>query len=99
MGTESEPRPLRIEPHRERMGTQWGFGPLTIEQTTEDVAGDPPLGREQASEGDGDLATGRRLRHRAEIRVKGRRHGPRREPDERSGRPRTRAPHEEARSE
>jgi hypothetical protein len=32
--------------------------------------GDPPLGREQASEGDGYLATGRRLGHRAAIRGK-----------------------------
>lgn len=33
-------------------------------------AGDPPLGREQGSEGDGFLATGRRPGHRAEIRDK-----------------------------
>ena len=48
MGTDPEPRPLRIEPHGERLGTQWGPGPFTIEQTTEDVTADPPLGREQA---------------------------------------------------
>ena len=37
MGTDSEPRSLRIEPDGERLGTEWGLGPLTIEQTTEDM--------------------------------------------------------------
>lgn len=50
------------------MGTEWGLGPLTIEQTTEDVHVDPPLGREQASEGDGCRATGDRFGQGAEIR-------------------------------
>ena len=35
------------------MGTDWGLGHFTIEQTTEDVDSDPLLGRKQASEGDG----------------------------------------------
>jgi hypothetical protein len=30
------------------MGTEWGLGTFTIEQTTEDGDSDPPLGREQA---------------------------------------------------
>jgi hypothetical protein len=49
-------------------GTEWGPAPPKIEQTTAERAGDPPLGREQASEGDGSLATGYQLGHRAEIR-------------------------------
>ena len=51
-----------------RMGTEWELGPLTIEQTTEDVHVNPPLGREQASEGNGCRATGDRFGQRAEIR-------------------------------
>lgn len=58
------------------MGTFWGLGPFTIEQTTEDVDGGPPLGRKQVSEGDVVLATGDRLEHRAEDPREGRRHGP-----------------------
>jgi hypothetical protein len=50
MGTDSEPRSLKIEPDGERLGTEWGLGPFTIEQTTEDD-GDPPLGREQGLRG------------------------------------------------
>jgi hypothetical protein len=37
MGTESEPPPRMIEPNGERLGTEWGLRPFTIEQTTEDV--------------------------------------------------------------
>jgi hypothetical protein len=37
MGTDSEPRSLRIEANGERLGTEWGLGPFTIKQTTEDV--------------------------------------------------------------
>jgi hypothetical protein len=66
MGTESEPRSLRIEPYGERMGTEWGLGPFTIEQTTEDVTAIHCLAR-AGSEGDGYLATGRRLGNRAAI--------------------------------
>jgi hypothetical protein len=57
MGTDPEPRSRRIEPHGERMGTEWGLRPLRIEQTTEDVAAIHRFGREQASEGDDRLAT------------------------------------------
>jgi hypothetical protein len=71
MGTVSEPRSLRIEPHGERVGTEWGLGPFTIEQTTEDVTAIHRFGREQAPKGDGYLATGDRPGHRAEIRGKG----------------------------
>jgi hypothetical protein len=74
-GTDSEPRSLRIEPHGERMGTEWGLGPLKIEQTTEDVTA---IHRLAASR-----LRGRRLpRHRRPVREptgdprQGRRHGP-----------------------
>jgi hypothetical protein len=82
-----------------RMGTEWGLGPFTIEQTTEDVTAIHRLaasrlrGRRDTS----PPATG--PGNRAEIRARDRRDRHGREPDERSGRPRTRAPHEEARSE
>jgi len=67
-GTDSEPRSLRIEPYGERMGAEWGPGPFTIEQTTEDVHVDPPLGREQAPRATATRATGSRLGHRAATR-------------------------------
>jgi hypothetical protein len=62
MGTESEPRSLRIEPNGERLGTEWGLGLLTIEQTTEDVTAIHRLAAIRLR-GDGDLATGDRLGH------------------------------------
>lgn len=49
-------------------GAEWGPAALNIEQTTCRREGDPPLGRKQAPEGEGCLATGRRLGNRAEIR-------------------------------
>ena len=60
MGTDSEPRSLRIEANGERLGTEWGLGPFTIEQTTEDVTA---IHRLAASglRGRGCLATGDRL--------------------------------------
>ncbi len=51
------------------------------------------------SEGDGRFATGDRLGQTSGGPQRYRRDGPRREPDERGTRPRTRAPHGEARSE
>jgi hypothetical protein len=65
LGTESEPRSLRIEPK----GTEWGLRPLTIEQTTEDVTA---IHRLAASRHRGRrlLATGRGLGTRAKIRGK-----------------------------
>jgi len=59
-------RGANVEPR----GTEWGPAPPKIEQTTAERAGDPPLGREQASEDDGYLAIGDRLGHRAGIRGK-----------------------------
>jgi hypothetical protein len=86
IGTDSEPRSLRIEPNGERLGTEWGLGPPTIEQTTEDVTA---IHRLAASR-----LRGRRLcRHRRPARTpsgdprEGRRHGPRREPNERQDGP------------
>ncbi len=69
MGTGSEPRSLTIEPNGERLGTEWGLGPLTIEQTTEDVTAIHRWPR-AGSEANDRLATGRRLGNRAEIRGK-----------------------------
>jgi len=53
----------------ERLGTEWGLGPLTIEQTTEDVTAIHRWPR-AGSEANDRLATGRRLGNRAEIRGK-----------------------------
>jgi hypothetical protein len=93
-------------PSRPASGTREG---LDAEETRSPITqhradnsrrvGDPPLGREQASEGDGYLATGRRLGHRAAIRGNAGAsvHDASRTSD--PGRHRARAPHEEARSE
>ena len=50
-GTEWELNKNRGPSGSSRMGTFWGLGPFTIEQTTEDVDGDPPLGRKQGLRG------------------------------------------------
>jgi hypothetical protein len=52
MGTESEPRSLRIEPNGERLGTEWGLEPFTIEQT---IATDGRLGHRAAIRGNGSV--------------------------------------------
>ena len=92
-GTEWELSRNRGPSGSSRMGTDWGVGRFTIEQTTAAVHSDPPLGRKRATEGEGFSppatcsATERRSAGTAGATV-------RNEPDERSGRPRTRAPHD-----
>ena len=69
MGTESEPRSLRIDPNGERLGTEWGLRPFTIEQTTEDVTGStawPRAGSEATAVSPPAAGSG----HRPEIRGK-----------------------------
>jgi hypothetical protein len=51
------------------LGTEWGLGPFTIEQTTEDVTSIHRLAASRYP-GDGYLATGSPLGHRAAIRGK-----------------------------
>lgn len=79
-GTESELTRNRDLAGSNRMGTDWGVGRFTIEQTTEDVDSDPPLGRKRASEGDGS-------RHRRPARAPS--GDPRERPAPRSGTSRT----------
>lgn len=69
MGTESEPPPRMIEPNGERLGTEWGLRPFTIEQTTEDVTAIHGLAASRPPRATG-LATGCRLGNRTEIRGK-----------------------------
>lgn len=77
------------------------MGTLTLQHRADNRRrdGDPPLVRQQASEGDGFLATGDRLGQPSGDPREGRRATVKAEPNERPRRPRTRAPHEEARSE
>jgi hypothetical protein len=75
------------------MGTKWALGPFTIEQTTEDVTAIHRLAASRHPRANGFLATGSRLGNPSGDSRQGRRHGHGRAPDERSGRPRIRAPH------
>jgi hypothetical protein len=52
------------------MGAHWGLGPFTIEETTERRCRRFTAWPRAGSEGDGDLAAGDRLGHRAAIRDK-----------------------------
>ena len=101
------PHPLlgSAGPSRPASGTREG---LDAEETRSPITqhradnsrrvGDPPLGRDQASEGDGYLATGRRLGHRAAIRGNAGASVHDASRTSHPGRHRARAPHEEERS-